>query len=104
MKQEAIDFIEKYNNQYIAELTKLCKEFMLIGTEIESPRWIQYKGFIDINTSTIHFRSSQVSHVGFSIKIDEEHVEDFMFEYSVAYNHFKKLRNDLLLNSFPTIT
>jgi hypothetical protein len=92
-----MDYIKPIKNQLDEQMHNQCVAFMLIGTQRETPRYMNF-GEFDDDTKVLTIQSTQTSKVFFDIETDFDFVEVDKF-----WEQFKEYRTEFLIENYPTI-
>jgi hypothetical protein len=90
-----IDYITPIENQLKEKMHEICKNFVLIGTPRETPRYYNYQ---DLENNILTIGSTQKNNLFFKIKTNFEFIEVNQF-----WQQFKDYRTKFLLKNYPTI-
>jgi hypothetical protein len=92
-----MDYIKPIKNQLDEQMHNQCVAFMLIGTQRETPRYMNFGGF-DNDTKVLTIQSTQTSKIFFDIETDFDFIEVDKF-----WAQFKDYRTEFLIENYPTI-
>ena len=92
-----IDYITPIKDKLNEELHNQCVAFMLMGTQRETPRYMNF-GHFDNDTKVLRIESTQTSKIFFDIQTDFDFVEVHNF-----WAQFKEYRTEFLTENYPTI-
>jgi len=92
-----MDYIKPIKNQLDEQMHNQCVAFMLIGTQRETPRYMNF-GEFDDDTKVLTIQSTQTSKVFFDIETDFDFIEVDKF-----WAQFKDYRTEFLIENYPTI-
>lgn len=105
METDLNTILEKCKAPFLEQLENSCRIFKLIGTPLESPKWLQFSG---MDGTDIMFISSQKANFGFKLHganfLTAEELEYLSFiDYNRPYYYFRALKYDHLETFHPTI-
>jgi hypothetical protein len=92
-----MDYIKPIKNQLDEQMHNQCVAFMLIGTQRETPRYMNF-GEFDNDTKVLTIQSTQTSKIFFDIETDFDFIEVDKF-----WVQFKEYRTEFLIENYPTI-
>ena len=92
-----MDYIKPIKDQLDEQMHNQCVAFMLIGTQRETPRYMNF-GEFDYDTKVLTIKSTQTSKVFFDIETDFDFIEVDKF-----WAQFKDYRTEFLIENYPTI-
>lgn len=104
MENTTTQILDRYKEDFIAQLENACILYKLIGSGThESPMWFQvYK--INTYENSLCFINSQKSGINFKLIIDKNDTEYLEFDdFMVIYNYFRDLKYKYIQDNHPTI-
>jgi hypothetical protein len=92
-----MDYIKPIKDQLDEQMHNQCVAFMLMGTQRETPRYMNF-GEFDNDTKVLTIQSTQTSKIFFDIETDFDFIEVDKF-----WAQFKDYRTEFLIENYPTI-
>jgi hypothetical protein len=92
-----MNYIKPIKDQLDEQMHNQCVAFMLIGTQRETPRYMNF-GEFDNDTKVLTIKSTQTSKIFFDIETDFDFIEVDKF-----WAQFKDYRTEFLIENYPTI-
>jgi len=97
-----IDYITPIESQLKEKMHEICKNFVLIGTPRETPRYFNLNDYEEENNNsfTIEIMSTQVYGLGFKVSTPINYP---YIDFDKFWQQFKEYRTKFLLKNYPTI-
>lgn len=116
MNKQTIRLLDTLKSEFIDKLSQHCAAYISAedSNPNESPRWIQYRGDLNIKdggglVKSLYFQSSQDKDISFYLPLDDlltpqERSRIEVEEYQKLYDYFRDVKYKYLADKWPTIT